>query len=134
MNTKMQEIHPKLEKEVVELRKEVAECRTTVANIWDFLSSRGDALHGLPKLSTGSIPLLLNPQQLSFQDTASAVPESTVAPAPSPISATSNISSSSSNLHLGLLMLDSPHTRPVTLPVAGSSRVGRAPQAQGTSL
>ena len=128
----MQESNLRLEKELLELRKEVADCRTNVAKIWDFLSSKGEVLHGLSKLSTGSIPSLRYPQPVSFQESASGVPESTVAAAPSPISATSNVSSSSSNFHLGSLMLDSPHSQLATLPVAGPSRIGRAPQAQGT--
>lgn len=134
MNAKMRESNLRLEKELLELRKEVADCQTNVAKIWHFLSSKGEALHGLSKLSTGSIPLLRYPQPLSYQDSASALPESTVAAAPSPISATSNISSNSSNLHLGSLLLDSPQTRPATLPVSGPSRIVRALQAEGTSF
>ena len=125
MSVKMDKFHITQEQEIAKLRKEVAECHATINNIWEYMCRKGEAISGLSHLSTGTLPPLRYPPPPTFQDNA-----------PSPVSAVSNISSTSSGLPVvGTLNLDSPGTRTAALPVAGPSRVGRErTQVQGTSF
>ena len=93
----------------------------TVNKIWEYMCRKGDAF---PGLSTGSLPPLCYPPPPSIRDSA-----------PLPVSATSNVSSTSSGLPgIGTLNLDSPGTRMAALPVAVPSRIGHErTQVQGTS-
>ena len=125
MSAKMDKFHINQEQEIAKLRKEVAECHATINNIWEYMCRKGEAISGLSHLSTGMLPPLHYPPPSTFQDTA-----------PSLVSATSNISSTSSGLPIvSTLNLDSPRTRTGALPVAVPSHVGQeCTQVQGTSF
>ena len=121
----MDKFHINQEQEIAKFQKEVAECHVTINNIWEYMCCKGEAISGLSHLSTGTLPPLRYPPTSTFQDTA-----------PSPVSATSNISSTSSGLPIvSTLNLDSPGTQTGALPVAVPSRVGRErTQVQGMSF
>lgn len=123
----MQAVHISLQNEISELRKEVADCRKEVARLGERMPAQSER-PGLPGVSTAGIPSLRYPQPLPVQQNTFAFPESGAPAAPSPISATSNISSSSSSFHLSSLALDSPQTRVTGLPVAGPSGVSGVTQ------
>ena len=116
-----------LEANMSGLRSEVSDCWMNVAAISNFFSGQGEMMHGRSIPSGMNLPSLRVPPPPPFQD-GTAV-------APSPSSAISNISSNSSTFHIGGLMLDSPHSRSIGLPVAGPSGVGRErQQVQGRLL
>ena len=120
----MDGVHSNLETEVAQLRKEVAECRAIIKNIWDYISRKGEAINELSQLSIKSISLLHYPLVPTFRGSASAGGEITMAAASSPIVAPSNVSSTSSGVPIGTLMLDSPRTRVAALPVVCPSPIG----------
>lgn len=120
MSEKIEKFHINQEQEVMKLQKEVAVCHMIIDQIWKALCHKGEAF---PGLSTGNLPLLHYPPPSTLWDSA-----------PSLVSATSNVSSTSSGLPvIRTLNLDSPGTWMAALPVAVPSCIGwECTQVQGT--
>jgi hypothetical protein len=92
----LEELPEDVKKEIAELWKDVSAEQLEIANLGTHSSSLG-------------LPLLRIPQHLMFTEPADPIPESSAA-TPLPFSTVSNVLSGLSNLHLNMLMLESPYT------------------------
>lgn len=113
--------------------KEVKTNLKQVTDLCNYFSHQDEILHGQSSIYQPAIRAPEQTASVPERVSASAVLETTAA-TPSPSSAISNVSSSSSSFHLNLLLLNSPHTQTTGLPVAGPLLTGQEQcKALGTS-
>jgi hypothetical protein len=113
-----------LQKDLMDVQKEVSNSWKEVAKLCNYLSGQ-DEIPCQP--SSVCQPVIHVPETPAIPESASSTSAAleTNAPAQSPSSAISNVSSSSSSFHINSLLLNSPHTQPTGLPVAGPSGTRR---------